>query len=112
MMSVPMGEHIDVATNWPRPGSSRSPNSSGAPQPRPVQTGGTLRHHRDELHSISAGNDLSRILPTELAALSHPLRRLSPGPAVCRFVCPGHMNVTGRDRLSCVETSDHSNFPA
>lgn len=35
-----------------------------------------LRVEPDEIHSVSAGDDLARILPAELVALSHPLRRL------------------------------------
>lgn len=35
-----------------------------------------LKKDRDELYGITIGADLSRILPAELAALDHPLRRL------------------------------------
>lgn len=35
-----------------------------------------VKHERDEVHSITMGNDLARVLPAELAALAHPLRRL------------------------------------
>jgi uncharacterized protein with von Willebrand factor type A (vWA) domain len=38
-----------------------------------------LRHHADELHSVTQGADLERVLPAELAALGHPLRRLDFG---------------------------------
>lgn len=38
-----------------------------------------LRRHADELHSITLGADLEHVLPTELAALGHPLRRLDFG---------------------------------
>jgi uncharacterized protein with von Willebrand factor type A (vWA) domain len=38
-----------------------------------------LRRHADELHSVSIGKDLEHVLPTELAALGHPLRRLDFG---------------------------------
>ncbi len=34
------------------------------------------KHGRDELHAIEQGADLARILPSELGALSHPLRKL------------------------------------
>lgn len=34
-----------------------------------------LRHARDELHSITQGNALSRLLPAEAVLLRHPLRR-------------------------------------
>jgi uncharacterized protein with von Willebrand factor type A (vWA) domain len=35
-----------------------------------------LKKERDELHGITVGADLSRVLPAELAMLRHPLRRL------------------------------------
>lgn len=35
-----------------------------------------IQHERDELHSITIGNDLAHVLPAELAMLRHPLRRL------------------------------------
>ncbi len=38
-----------------------------------------LRRHADELHSVTMGSDLEHVLPTELAALGHPLRRLDFG---------------------------------
>lgn len=38
-----------------------------------------LRHLSDEIHSITRGDDLARLLPVELAALLHPARRLDFG---------------------------------
>jgi uncharacterized protein with von Willebrand factor type A (vWA) domain len=35
-----------------------------------------VKKGRDDIHSITLGNDLEHILPTELGALSHPLRNL------------------------------------
>jgi uncharacterized protein with von Willebrand factor type A (vWA) domain len=35
-----------------------------------------LKKERDELHGITVGADLSRVLPAELAMIKHPLRRL------------------------------------
>jgi uncharacterized protein with von Willebrand factor type A (vWA) domain len=35
-----------------------------------------VKHDRDEIYSLTQGADLDRVLPTELAALNHPARRL------------------------------------
>ncbi len=35
-----------------------------------------LKRDRDELHGITFGNDLTKLLPIEFAALRHPLRKL------------------------------------
>ncbi len=35
-----------------------------------------IRHRRDEIHSIRTGRDISHLLPTEIAALKDPVRRL------------------------------------
>lgn len=35
-----------------------------------------VKKQRDEVHSITVGSDLPHVLPAELAALRHPLRRL------------------------------------
>lgn len=35
-----------------------------------------ITHTRDELHSITTGNDIKHMLPNELAALRHPVRKL------------------------------------
>jgi len=40
-----------------------------------ARQGGALKHARDELHSITQGRDLSRLLPSEAVLLRHPLRR-------------------------------------
>lgn len=38
-----------------------------------------VRRSADELHSITIGNDLEHLLPSELISLTHPLRRLDFG---------------------------------
>ena len=38
-----------------------------------------LRRHADEVHSITQGADLEHVLPAEVSALGHPLRRLDFG---------------------------------
>jgi len=35
-----------------------------------------LKRDRDEIHGITFGNDLARLLPSELTALQHPVRKL------------------------------------
>jgi uncharacterized protein with von Willebrand factor type A (vWA) domain len=35
-----------------------------------------IEHARDELHSITTGNDIQHMLPSELAAIRHPVRKL------------------------------------
>ncbi len=44
-----------------------------------ARQGGALRHLRDELHSVTQGDDLGRVLPAELANLRSPMRRLDFG---------------------------------
>ncbi len=77
-----------------------------------------LQHVRDEIHSITTGDDLAHLLPSELAALRHPLRRrdflrrytekrtmqyeltgrqpLGRGPMVVCVDCSGSMEESGR----------------
>ncbi len=80
MSRVPVGERLAFATElsterFRRMGEliGRMRNLGRARQRE------KLRRHADELHSITLGNDLDRVLPTELTALGHPLRRLDFG---------------------------------
>ncbi len=96
-----------------------------------ARQGGALRHLRDELYRITQGNDLSRVLPVELASLKDPLRSLDfgrrflegqlaqydvkplqregRGPVLCAIDCSGSMQggVDGMGECGGTGTDGH-----
>jgi uncharacterized protein with von Willebrand factor type A (vWA) domain len=77
LQRVPMDERLKLIERLKNPRLSRASDLIGrmrnlarAKQKSKVKKG------RDDIHSITLGNDLEHILPTELGALSHPLRNL------------------------------------
>ena len=80
LQQMPLGERIELARQLLSPRFKKIAALIGRMRnlARSKQ-GGSLKHLRDEYHSITMGDDLGRILPVELAALSDPLRRLDFG---------------------------------
>lgn len=77
LQSVPLGERLKLAQRLLNPRMrkladlvGRMRNLARARQRHKV------KRERDEVHSITLGADLGRVLPAELAALRHPLRKL------------------------------------
>jgi uncharacterized protein with von Willebrand factor type A (vWA) domain len=80
LTQVPLGQRVDLAQMLMTPRFKRLAEVIGRMRNLArARQGGSLRHLRDELHSVTTGDDLARLLPSELAALSHPVRRLDFG---------------------------------
>ena len=80
LSQVPLGERIELARQLMSPRFKKIAALIGRLRnlARSKQ-GGSLKHLRDEYHSITMGDNLGRLLPVELAALSDPLRKLDFG---------------------------------
>ncbi len=63
-----------------------------------------VRHSADEIHSVTVGNDLEHLLPTELASLAHPLRKLDFGR---RYIERQLMQYDLRPRPKNAKRADH-----
>ena len=80
LQQMPLGERIELARQLLSPRFKKIAALIGRLRNLArAKQGGSLKHLRDEIHSITVGDDLGRVLPVELAALSHPLRRLDFG---------------------------------
>lgn len=115
LQTMPLGQRLEMARDLMQPKFQhiaaligRMRNLARARQ------GGTLRHLRDEVYRMTHGNDLSRVLPVEIAALNDPLRqwdfgrrflegqlaqydvkpirREGRGPILCAIDCSGSMH--------------------
>lgn len=80
MQRLPMGERIDMARKLASPQFLRIAKLIGRMRnlARSRQSS-NIRHLRDEIHNITLGSELSRVLPSEISALSDPLRKLDFG---------------------------------
>lgn len=88
LQTMPLGERLTMARNLMQPKFRQIANLIGRLRNLArSRQGGALRHLRDELYRITQGNDLSRVLPVELAALSDPVRALDFG----RRFLEGHL---------------------
>ena len=77
MERVPLGQRLDLALQLASPQFRRLAATIGRMRNLArARQGGSLRHLRDELHSVTQGDDLGRVLPAELANLRSPMRRL------------------------------------
>ncbi len=80
LQQVPLGERIELARQIMSPRFKRIALLIGRLRNLArSRQGGSLKHLRDEYHSITLGDDLGRVLPVELASLTHPLRKLDFG---------------------------------
>ena len=80
MQRVPLGQRLDLALQLAQPKFRRLAAAIGRMRNLArARQGGSLRHLRDELHSVTQGDDLGRVLPAELANLRSPMRRLDFG---------------------------------
>lgn len=77
LRTVPLGDRLTLVERLRTPNMRRLADMVGRfrnlARARQKQK---VRLQRDEAHSITQGADLARVLPAELAALRHPLRRL------------------------------------
>ncbi len=80
LLQVPLGERIELARQLMSPRFKKITALIGRMRnlARSKQ-GGSLKHLRDEYHSITLGDNHGRLLPVELAALYNPLRKLDFG---------------------------------
>lgn len=77
LQQVPLGERIELAQQLMSPRFKKIAQLIGRLRNLArAKQGGSLKHLRDEFHSITIGDDLGRVLPVEFAALSGPLRKL------------------------------------
>ncbi len=77
---VPLGERMTMAQQLMQPQFRKVADLIGRMRHLArARQGRALRHLRDELYRITQGNDLSRVLPVELASLQDPLRSLEFG---------------------------------
>lgn len=74
---VPLGQRLDFAKRLTTPDMVRIAEAVGRMKylARAKQRA-RIRRGKDEIHSITLGADLGHVLPAELVALGHPLRRL------------------------------------
>jgi uncharacterized protein with von Willebrand factor type A (vWA) domain len=77
LQAMPMQERLELVKRLQSPRLARMTDLVGRMKnlARAKQKAKTKKG-RDEIHSITLGNELQHLLPTELAALKHPLRRL------------------------------------
>ncbi len=125
LQTMPLGERITMAQQLLQPDFRKVADLIGRLRRLArSRQGGALRHLRDELYRITQGNDLSRVLPVELSALSDPLRALDfgrrflegqlaqydvkplqregRGPILCAIDCSGSMQGASMEWASAV----------
>jgi uncharacterized protein with von Willebrand factor type A (vWA) domain len=77
LSTIPLGDRLELVKKLSTPAMKRAGDIVGRfknlARARQKQK---IKHERDEIHSMTQGNDLERVLPTELAALGHPVRKL------------------------------------
>lgn len=77
LQRVPLGERVDLAKKLMTPRFRHLARLIGRLRGLArTRQAGTIRQHRDEIHSLTLGDDLSHVLPSELVNLRHPVRRL------------------------------------
>ncbi len=80
LSQVPLGERIELARQLMSPWFKKIAALIGRLRNLArAKQGGSLKHLRDEYHSITLGDHIGRLLPVEMAALSDPLRKLDFG---------------------------------
>lgn len=77
LQSLPIDERLNVARQLLTPKLVKVANLVGRLRAiARARQKEKLKRDRDEVHGITFGNDLAKLLPVELAALRHPLRKL------------------------------------
>lgn len=80
MQRLPLGQRLELAQQLAQPKFRRLADTIGRLRNLArARQGGSLRHLRDELHSVTQGDELGRVLPAELVNLRHATRRLDFG---------------------------------
>lgn len=80
MQRLPLGQRLELAQQLAQPKFRRLAETIGRLRNLArARQGGSLRHLRDELHSVTQGDELGRVLPSELVNLRHATRRLDFG---------------------------------
>lgn len=80
LQTMPLGDRLTMARDLMHPNFRRLSELIGRLRNLArARQGGALRHLRDEYFQVTQGNDLSRVLPIELAALTDPTRTLDFG---------------------------------
>lgn len=125
LQTLPLGERLEMAHDLMQPKFRQVADLIGRLRNLArARQGGSLRHLRDELYRVTQGNDLSRVLPVELAALNDPLRQLDfgrrflegqlaqydvrpiqregRGPILCAIDCSGSMHGASMEWASAV----------
>lgn len=125
LQTMPLGERLTMAQELMQPRFRRIADLIGRLRNLARRRqGGSLRHLRDEFYRITQGNDLSRVLPVEIAALSDPVRSLDfgrrflegqlaqydvrpiqregRGPILCAMDCSGSMQGASMEWASAV----------
>ncbi len=74
---IPLGERLNLVQKLTNPRMKKVANLVGRfrnlARSRQKEK---LKKNRDEIHGVTIGNDLGRLLPAELGALTHPVRKL------------------------------------
>jgi len=115
LQTMPLGDRLTMARDLMHPKFRRLSELIGRLRNLArARQGGALRHLRDEYYQVTQGNDLSRVLPIELAALTdstrtldfgrrflegqlaqydvRPIQRNGRGPILCAIDCSYSMN--------------------
>ncbi len=77
LTSVPLHDRLELVKKLTTPNMKRITDAIGRLRNLArARQKSRVKHERDEIYSLTQGADLDRVLPTELAALGHPSRRL------------------------------------
>lgn len=80
LQAMPLGERLKMAQDLTQPKFCQIADLIGRLRNLArARQGGSLRHLRDEIYAVTQGNELSRVLPVEIAALDDELRELDFG---------------------------------
>ncbi|WP_020375027.1 vWA domain-containing protein [Sulfobacillus thermosulfidooxidans] len=125
LQTMPPGERLTMAQTLMQPRFRQMADLIGRLRNLArARQGGALRHLRDEFYRVTQGQDLSRVLPVEWAALTDPLRQLDfgrrflegqlvqydvrpiprqgRGPVLCAIDCSGSMHGASMEWASAV----------